>query len=452
MKKKIQKGGKIYGSGSFGTVYDLEDASDIIKTQVYVYRYAEPKIEKHTLKTFLKAHNDIVFKNMPRNSASQNEINNMIFVHNNNIPNNICHPELYSFETTSTVYANVFILMKQMDGTLYDFINNEVKYHPEYSVYLLKAFYSVSDFLRNLHKVFKTHRDLKPQNVMYKKVTDGDVVDFQFCVGDYGAMDNLNAPLKQLTPMYTCPALFLDKSSFLSYVNTSLINIKDYETIWDTWNSIKVDLQNKNRLMIANDYYAMNLMFSELFKFVGYSYDTSNIYNPEADKSLLSAQEEQYNACKFLDHYLKSQKQDLQKFMIPLLSTIHAQKIPPMRIVQNNQLYNLPEYILNHIPPDLWNFTARDMTFIRDMNNHMIDTSLQEHEKYIVNNPTVSGEKMFDIVSYLNRYQVLAVSNFPEFLQDDMRYLIGCNSIYLEMLLDGKTYIGLTGGRKARRA
>ncbi len=150
-----------------------------------IYRIRDKNV--HTEYILKKIKNNTNESNIPYISFTQmlkdsfvNEKNFLINVKGTNILNIID----YYFEDEK----NYSIILEKMDGNLVDMLKNYKNGMP--SKLIRKIFSQINSGLKIMRKNDQTHRDFKPENILFSYTND-DKTDFIIKIGDFGLAKNL---------------------------------------------------------------------------------------------------------------------------------------------------------------------------------------------------------------------------------------------------------------------
>lgn len=168
---------KIIGSGSFGTIYLVQDESS---------NYYALKASKRFRFNRKEENNIICFSNDENNSGKPNDLN-FIEIREMTIPINLEHPNIIKILDYVAEKDEVWILMNYYPKKLEDYINDQKEINEKI---LKNITYQLLCGINYLHSKLIIHRDLKLENIFY------DEQNQKVIIGDFGLSRKIDYDLE----------------------------------------------------------------------------------------------------------------------------------------------------------------------------------------------------------------------------------------------------------------
>jgi len=144
------------------------------------------------------------------------------------------------------------IVMEYMDGgTLKDLLTEDMFYYSsEWKRTVLRAICETAEALDYIHSQGFVHMDVKPQNIfLSKRPNDPSELDkVAFKLGDLGSAVRINGKVKQITPEYSPPEVFLESAK--PYFDVFALGMTAYVLL-----TRKIDRPDLNEMNNAIDCY-----------------------------------------------------------------------------------------------------------------------------------------------------------------------------------------------------
>ena len=144
------------------------------------------------------------------------------------------------------------IVMEYMDGgTLKDLLTEDTFYYSsEWKRTVLRAICETAEALDYIHSQGFVHMDVKPQNIfLSKRPNDPSELDkVAFKLGDLGSAVRINGKVKQITPEYSPPEVFLESAK--PYFDVFALGMTAYVLL-----TRKIDRPDLNEMNNAIDCY-----------------------------------------------------------------------------------------------------------------------------------------------------------------------------------------------------
>jgi serine/threonine protein kinase len=158
------------------------------------------------------------------------------------------------------------IVMEYMDGgTLKDLLSDDMFYYSsEWKRTVLRAICESAEALDYIHSQGFVHMDVKPQNIFLSKRPDdpSELDKVSFKLGDLGSAVRVNGKVKQITPEYSPPEVFLESAK--PYFDIFALGMTAYVLL-----TRKIDRPDLNEMNNAIDCYMkgdMNCVKREIEK------------------------------------------------------------------------------------------------------------------------------------------------------------------------------------------